>query len=699
MAHPERISFSNVACMNPPALLLEMQGSLQRPLSWDSHSSPANCTWLIPGSNEQTVTVRFQKLHLACGSERLILHSSLQPPISLCEAPGSPLQLPGGNATITYTYSGGRAPMGQGFLLSYSQDWLMCLQEEFQCLNHRCVPLSLRCDGVDACGDRSDEAGCSSDPFPDLTPAPGPIPACNHTLEEFYGVFSSPGYAHLSSPTRLQSCLWLLDPHDGRRLAVRFTTLDLGYGDSVHIYDGPGPPESSRLLRSLTHFSNGKAVTVETLSGQATVSYHKVPWSNGRGFNATYHVRGYCLPWDRPCGLSSGMGAGEGLGERCYSEAQRCDGSWDCADGTDEENCPSCPAGHYPCGPVGTPSATACYLPADRCNYQTFCADGADERRCRRCQPGNFRCRDEKCVYETWVCDGQPDCADGSDEWDCSYALPRKVITAAVIGSLVCGLLLVIALGCTCKLYAIRTQEYSIFAPLSRMEAEIVQQQAPPSYGQLIAQGAIPPVEDFPTENPNDNSVLGNLRSLLQILRQDMTPGAPSGARRRQRGRSVRRLVRRLRRWGLLPRTNPSTRAPEARSQATPSATPPEAPDGTTDPAREGGAVGGQDGEQAPPLPVKDSLPPATSSPAPPTAPEAPGPVSLVSLEPSLLSGVVQALRGRLLPSLRPPGPTRTPPGPHTPVLPSEDEDDVLLVPLAEPGVWVVEAEDEPLLA
>jgi hypothetical protein len=51
----------------------------------------------------------------------------------------------------------------------------------------------------------------------------------------------------------------------------------------------------------------------------------------------------------------------------------------------------------------------------------------------------------------------------------------------------------------------------SIFAPLSRMEAEIVQQQAPPSYGQLIAQGAIPPVEDFPTENPNDVSHSSNL--------------------------------------------------------------------------------------------------------------------------------------------------------------------------------------------
>ncbi|XP_006835516.1 PREDICTED: low-density lipoprotein receptor-related protein 10 [Chrysochloris asiatica] len=695
LAHPDRIIFPNLACEAPPAVLLEVQGTLQRPLGRDSRSSPANCTWLILGSKEQTVTIRFQKLHLACGSERLILHSPLQPLISLCQAPASPLQLPGGNVTITYIYVGGRAPMGQGFLLSYSQDWLVCLQEEFQCLNHRCVPWAQHCDGVDACGDGSDEAGCSSDPFLGPTPAPFPTPSCNRTLEDFYGVFSSPGYSHLASGSHPQSCLWLLDPHDGRRLAVRFTALDLGYGDAVHVYDGSGPPETPRLLRSLTYFSNGKAVTVETLSGQAVVAYHTVAWSSGRGFNATYHVRGYCLPWDRPCGSGFGLGASEGLGERCYSEAQRCDGSWDCADGTDEENCPGCPPGHYPCGTTGTPGATACYLPTDRCNYQTFCADGADEKRCRHCQPGNFRCRDEKCVYETWVCDGQPDCADGSDEWDCSYALPRKVITAAVIGSLVCGLLLVIALGCTCKLYAIRTQEYSIFAPLSRMEAEIVQQQAPPSYGQLIAQGAIPPVEDFPTENPNDNSVLGNLRSLLQILRQDMTPGGTTGARRRQRGRSVRRLVRRLRRWGLLPRTNPPARTPETRSQVTPSTSPFEAPDGSTGPAHEGGAVGGQDGEQAPPLPIKAPLPSAS---APPAIPDVTGPLPSTPLEPSLLSGMVQVLRGRLLPSLRTPGPTRTPPGPHT-VLSPEDEDDVLLLPLAEPEVWVVEAEDEPLLA
>ncbi len=37
---------------------------------------------------------------------------------------------------------------------------------------------------------------------------------------------------------------------------------------------------------------------------------------------------------------------------------------------------------------------------------------------------------------------------------------------------------------------------------MTRLEAEFVQREAPPSYGQLIAQGLIPPVEDFPVYNP-----------------------------------------------------------------------------------------------------------------------------------------------------------------------------------------------------
>lgn len=44
------------------------------------------------------------------------------------------------------------------------------------------------------------------------------------------------------------------------------------------------------------------------------------------------------------------------------------------------------------------------------------------------------------------------------------------------------------------------------------MEAELLRREAPPSYGQLIAQGLIPPVEDFPVCSGSQASVLENLR-------------------------------------------------------------------------------------------------------------------------------------------------------------------------------------------
>ncbi|KAM9837034.1 low-density lipoprotein receptor-related protein 10 [Aulostomus maculatus] len=688
----------------------------------------------------------------SAGGEPVVLCGSKLP---------QPMEFPGGNITIIHHFLPHLFPVSLFRLsYARDSEFGECPVTSFECVGGRCLPLSWRCNGQVEClregGLGTDEEGCGIEvdtpetpkfgnaqaeeakaltnvgrnndgvndrvsdgtDEPDLwdllkereeeaaaahvdleqppthrelvvTPTPIEWP-CGGLLQTFYGTFSPPA---IRGPPLL--CVWTLDPEDSRPLRLDLQQLVLGPGDTLTVHNrkqGKGD-----IIKIITSASNYKSVQVESHTGLLSLTYRTLPGSEGSGFNATFHVGSYCPPWEGRCGGAAGG---------CFTQEQRCDGKWDCPEtGKDEEGCRGCSQNQFACGVAGQRVVASshfagrpvCYPVNERCNYQLYCADGSDERDCTVCQPGTFHCDSDRCVFESWRCDGQVDCKDGTDELNCTVILPRKVITAATVGSLVCGLLLVIAMGCTCKLYSLRTREYSMFAPISRQEAELIQQQAPPSYGQLIAQGIIPPVEDFPTENPNETSSL-SLRGILQLLRQD----AVNSPHRRRRPRFIRRAVRRMRRWGLIPRPPSRPSQASSSSQQQSDATPPGQEAAHAPPSSSSSAVEAVNQ----PVPQKLGLltqseqqhdassrlvPPAVVSPPPPPyAPPAPPadtpPVAVPPSSPSLASIFHTLGLSISLFRASPSSSTNSMPLSASPSFSSSSssDDEVLLIPLTE---------------
>ncbi|XP_052773694.1 SCO-spondin-like [Mya arenaria] len=107
----------------------------------------------------------------------------------------------------------------------------------------------------------------------------------------------------------------------------------------------------------------------------------------------------------------------EGGYPHCVHIDKWCDGSRDCANGADEQDCPpDCLAQRMmPCN-----DRRSCSVP---CDGFTDCPTMEDERFCKgtcKCRPGEYQCLDGlTCIRASDICNGRYDCSDRDDEIGC----------------------------------------------------------------------------------------------------------------------------------------------------------------------------------------------------------------------------------------------------------------------------------------